>query len=210
LPAGICATEGGLDTALAANANMFLDDFLLFDVTKPITDTSPSRSRKSTLSGKTYETGGGTVNADVIDALLPWLVNRDREPCTAERPGPQAWYEEFPIFATPNTELQTYRPHRPRRGSGQGLGIHRGLRRELAPLIANIKLIGVESDNCASSKRSTAKIIERLMRSTIPPGLSLHEHLRHSSVGLSQGSRSNRTVPEVRRMGCAISSEGSR
>jgi hypothetical protein len=32
--------------ALAANANMFLDDFLLFDVTKPITDTSLSGDRE--------------------------------------------------------------------------------------------------------------------------------------------------------------------
>ena len=32
--------------ALAANVNVFLDDFLLFDVAKPITDASSSRDRK--------------------------------------------------------------------------------------------------------------------------------------------------------------------
>ena len=38
--------------ALAANANMFLDDFLLFDVAKPITDTSHLEIEKSTLNGQ--------------------------------------------------------------------------------------------------------------------------------------------------------------
>ena len=32
--------------ALAANVNVFLDDFLLFDVAKPMTDTSHLRDRK--------------------------------------------------------------------------------------------------------------------------------------------------------------------
>ena len=67
-------------SALAANANMFLDDFMLFDVAKPITDTSHLEIEKSTLNGKAYQTGGGrTVDANVIDVLLTWMVNRDRE-----------------------------------------------------------------------------------------------------------------------------------
>ena len=67
--------------ALAANANMFLEDYMLFDVAKPITDGSHLEIEKSTLDGKAYETGGGrTVDADVIDVLLTWMVNRDREP----------------------------------------------------------------------------------------------------------------------------------
>src|SRR5262249_40006854 len=96
-------------SALAANANMFLDDYLLFDVAKPITDTSHLEIEKSTLNGKAYETGGGrTVDADVIDVLLTWMVNRDREPLKggtteATKPGTKS----FPYFATPNTELQS-------------------------------------------------------------------------------------------------------
>ena len=59
---------------------MFLDDFMLFDVAKPITDTSHLEIEKSTLNGKAYQTGGGrTVDADVIDVLVTWMVNRDRE-----------------------------------------------------------------------------------------------------------------------------------
>lgn len=95
--------------AIAATANVFLDDFLLFDVTKPITDQSHLEIEKSTLSGRPYHTGGGrTVDANSIDILLTWLVNRDREfllggATGATKPGMKA----FPYFATPNTELQT-------------------------------------------------------------------------------------------------------
>jgi hypothetical protein len=95
--------------ALAANANVFLDDFLLFDVAKPITDKSHLEIEKSTLHGRPYQTGGGrTVDANVIDILLTWLVNRDREflqggATGATKPGMPA----FPYFATPNMELQT-------------------------------------------------------------------------------------------------------
>ena len=95
--------------ALAANANVFLDDFLLFDVAKPITDESHLEIEKSTLDGRPYQTGGGrTVDANSIDILLTWLVNRDREflqggATGATKPGMKV----FPYFATPNTELQT-------------------------------------------------------------------------------------------------------
>ena len=95
--------------ALAANANVFLDDFLLFDVAKPISDQSHLEIEKSTINGRPYQTGGGrTVDANVIDILLTWLVNRDREflqggATGATKPGLKA----FPYFATPNTELQT-------------------------------------------------------------------------------------------------------
>src|SRR4029453_5388179 len=66
--------------ALVANANVFLDDFLLFDVGKPITDESHLEIEKSTIDGRPYQTGGGrTVDANSIDILLTWLVNRDRE-----------------------------------------------------------------------------------------------------------------------------------
>ena len=96
-------------SALAANANMFLDDFMLFDVAKPITDTSHLEIEKSTLNGQPYQTGGGrTVDADVIDVLLTWMVNHDREfleggTTKATKPGTK----NFPYFAEPNTDLQS-------------------------------------------------------------------------------------------------------
>jgi Polyketide cyclase / dehydrase and lipid transport/Domain of unknown function (DUF4331) len=95
--------------ALAANANVFLDDFLLFDVAKPITDESHLEIEKSTIDGRPYQTGGGrTVDANSIDILLTWLVNHDREflqggATGATKPGMKV----FPYFAPPNTEIQT-------------------------------------------------------------------------------------------------------
>ena len=95
--------------ALAANANVFLDDFLLFDVAKPITDQSHLEIEKSTIAGRAYQTGGGrTIDANSIDILLTWLVNRDREfmqggATGATKPG----MKKFPYFATPNTDLHT-------------------------------------------------------------------------------------------------------
>jgi Polyketide cyclase / dehydrase and lipid transport/Domain of unknown function (DUF4331) len=95
--------------ALAANANVFLDDFLLFDVAKPITDESHLEIEKSTIDGRPYQTGGGrTVDANSIDILLTWLVNHDREfllggATGATKPGMKV----FPYLATPNTEIQT-------------------------------------------------------------------------------------------------------
>jgi hypothetical protein len=95
--------------ALAASAEVFLDDFLLFDVSKPITDTSYLEIEKSTLNGLAYQTGGGrTVDAHDIDILLTWMVNHDREylqggATGATKPGTK----EFPYLASPNTQLQT-------------------------------------------------------------------------------------------------------
>jgi hypothetical protein len=95
--------------ALAANANVFLDDFLLFDVAKPITDQSHLEIEKSTISGRPYQTGGGrTIDANVIDILLTWLVNRDREFLQGGATGAtQPGMKLFPYFAPPNRELQT-------------------------------------------------------------------------------------------------------
>src|SRR5262249_46615107 len=95
--------------ALAANANVFLDDFLLFDVAKPITDKSHLEIEKSTLDGRPYQTGGGrTIDANSIDILFTWLINHDREfllggATGATKPGMKV----FPYFAAPNTEVQT-------------------------------------------------------------------------------------------------------
>jgi hypothetical protein len=132
-------------SALAANANMFLDDFMLFDVAKPITDTSHLEIEKSTLNGQPYQTGGGrTVDADVIDILLTWMVNHDREfleggTTKATKPG----MRNFPYFAQPNTDLQSVAesvelgaaPERVWELIGQFGG-------SWHPLIANVKLIG--------------------------------------------------------------------
>ena len=95
--------------ALHAAANVYLDDFLLFDVSKPTSDTSFFEIEKSTLRGKPYATGGGrTVDANVVDMMITWMVNDDKEfmqggATSATKPG----MKTFPYEASPNTELQT-------------------------------------------------------------------------------------------------------
>jgi hypothetical protein len=94
---------------LDAVINVYLDDFLLFDVSKPMSDTSFFEIEKSTLHGQPYQTGGGrTVNANVIDIMITWMVNNDREflqggATGATKPGTKT----FPYLASPNTQLQT-------------------------------------------------------------------------------------------------------
>ena len=145
---------------------MFLDDFMLFDVAKPITDTSHLEIEKSTLNGRAYTTGGGrTVDADVIDILLTWMVNRDREfleggTTKATKPGTKT----FPYFAAPNTELQTVAetvelgaaPDEVWELIGQFGG-------SWHPLIANIRLIGTGVGQLRVIETIDGKqIIERL------------------------------------------------
>jgi hypothetical protein len=95
--------------ALHAAANVYLDDFMLIDVSKPIDDTSFFEIEKSAIRGKPYITGGGrTVDANVIDIMVTWMVNDDREfmqggATSATKPG----LKVFPYEASPNTELQT-------------------------------------------------------------------------------------------------------
>jgi hypothetical protein len=131
--------------ALAAHANVRLDDYLLFDVTKPITDTSHLEIERSTLDGRPYQTGGGgSVDTNVIDIMLTMMVTHDREPVEggttkATKPG----MKNFPYFATPNTELQSVAdsvdldaaPDKVWALIGQFGGYWH-------PLIADIKLIG--------------------------------------------------------------------
>jgi hypothetical protein len=98
-----------LPHALKAAANVYLDDFLLFDVSKPMSDTSFFEIEKSTLRGKPYQTGGGrTVDANVIDIMVTWMVNDDKEflqggATSATKPG----LKVFPYEAAPNMQLQT-------------------------------------------------------------------------------------------------------
>ena len=92
-----------------AAANVYLDDFMLFDVSKPISDESFFEIEKSTLRGKAYQTGGGrTVDANVVDHMVTWWVNNDREPLHGGPAG--AWKpgtKTFPYEASPHDELQT-------------------------------------------------------------------------------------------------------
>ena len=67
--------------ALRAHATVLLDDFLLIDVAKPTADDSHLEIERSTIEGKPYTTGGGrTLDANVMDTMISYQVNRGREP----------------------------------------------------------------------------------------------------------------------------------
>src|SRR5262245_1906734 len=152
--------------ALAANANVFLDDFLLFDVAKPITDDSHLEIEKSTLNGRPYQTGGGrTVDANVFDFLLTWLVNRDREflqggATGATKPGMQV----FPYFASPNTELQIVAQSVELEAAPDAVWSVIGqFNLDWHPLVAGVSLIGSGAGQLRKIQtRDGKQIVERL------------------------------------------------
>ena len=153
--------------ALAANANVFLDDFLLFDVTKPITDESHLEIEKATLNGKPYQTGGGrTVDANSIDILLTWLVNRDRQfllggATGATKPG----MKTFPYFATPNTALRTVSESVELATAPDAVwALIGGFNLEWHPLVASVRLTGGGIGQLRAIKTigGGAEIVERL------------------------------------------------
>ena len=175
--------------ALAASANVFLDDFLLFDVAKPITDTSFLEIEKSTLNGRAYQTGGGrTVNANVIDILVTWMVNHDREfmqggATGATQPGGKV----FPYLAPPNTQLQTVAdsvdlPASP----DQVWALIGAFGGRWHPLIAKIQLTGTGIGQLRTIETIDGKqIIERLEAiDNCAKALSLHDDQRYSGGGL--------------------------
>src|SRR5262245_8914848 len=154
------------EEALAANAKVFLDDFLLFDVAKPITDESHLEIEKSTLYGRPYQTGGGrTVDANSIDILLTWLINRDREflqggATGATKPGMKV----FPYFASPNMELHTVAESVELEAAPDTVWSVVGqFKLDWHPLVAGVSLIGSGPGQLRKIQtRDGKQIIERL------------------------------------------------
>jgi hypothetical protein len=152
--------------ALAANANVFLDDFLLFDVAKPITDQSHLEIEKSTLHGRPYQTGGGrTINANSIDILLTWLVNHDREFLQGGATGAtKPAMKVFPYFATPNTEVQTVTESVELAAPPESVWSLIGqFNLDWHPLVARVRLTGTGSGQLRRIEtRDGREIVERL------------------------------------------------
>ena len=152
--------------ALAAVINVYLDDFLLFDVSKPMSDTSFFEIEKSTLHGRPYQTGGGrTVNANVIDIMLTWMVNNDREflqggATGATKPG----VNSFPYLASPNTQIQTAVETVELVASPEKVWTLIGdFSGAWEPLVANIKTVGTGVGQLRTIETIDGKrIIERL------------------------------------------------
>ncbi len=186
--------------ALAASANVFLDDFLLFDVSKPITDASFLEIEKSTLNGHAYQTGGGrTLDANVIDILMTWMVNHDTGEFMqggatgATQPGGKA----FPYLAPPNAQLQTVADSvdlsAPPDQVWALIGPFGGM---WHPLIAKIQVTGAGIGQLRTIETIDGKqIIERLEAIDDPqrlyryamisgiPAIGLHGHVRRQAEG---------------------------
>ena len=131
--------------ALAANANVFLDDFLLFDVAKPITDESHLEIEKSTIDGRPYQTGGGrTVDANV-DRHPAHLA---RQPRSRIPPGrrdrrDQARHEGVSLFRDAEHGGADRRRIRRARGDARCRVVgDRTVQPRLAPAVARVHLTG--------------------------------------------------------------------
>jgi hypothetical protein len=96
------------ETDLNANVNVYLNDFILIDVSKSIDDHSHLEIEKSVINGQTHRTGGGrTLDANAVDILLTWIINRDHGPFL-QSPVTQATqksHKTFPYLASPNVSL---------------------------------------------------------------------------------------------------------
>jgi hypothetical protein len=93
---------------LDAHVNLRMNDFLVFDVSKPITNNSHLEIEQSTIDGKPYATGGGrTVDANVIDILVTYLINRNQGKFyqSAATQATQPGLNTFPYLAPPNKRI---------------------------------------------------------------------------------------------------------
>jgi Polyketide cyclase / dehydrase and lipid transport/Domain of unknown function (DUF4331) len=152
---------------IAAVANVYLDDFMLLDVAKPTSDDSFFEIEKSTLRGNPHRTGGGrTVDANVVDIMMTWMVNNDKEfllggSPSSTKPGTKT----FPYQASPNSELQTVHDSVDLAASPDQVWSLIGKFGDLMwhPLAASIKLTGEGVGQLRSIETIDGKqIIERL------------------------------------------------
>jgi hypothetical protein len=169
---------------LAASANVFLDDFMLFDTAKPITDTSFLEIEKSTLNGRAYQTGGGrTVNANVIDILVTWTVNHDRKFMQGGATGAtQSGGKVFPYMAPPNAQLQTVADNVDLSASPDEVwGLIGAFGGMWHPLIAKIQLTGAGIGQLRTIETIDGKqLIERL--DAIDPAQRLYRYTMISGI----------------------------
>ena len=190
--------------ALAANANVFLDDFLLFDVAKPITDQSHLEIEKTTINGRPYQTGGGrTVDANSIDILLTWLVNRDREFLQGGRHGgDEARHEGISVFRDSEHGTADRRAvHRSCGNARRGVVVDRRLRRRLASPDCENQRDGYRSraaphDRNARWPRNRRTTRDDRRREAV---LSLHQRRRDARFPLHRHARSEAEGQRQRR-----------
>ena len=121
--------------ALAANANVFLDDFLLFDVAKPITDDSHLEIEKSTIERPSLPDGRRPHGRCELDRHPAHLAGQSRSRVSPGRRhrGDEARYEGISVFRDSEHGAADRRPiHRARGNARRGMVVDRRLRRRLA------------------------------------------------------------------------------
>lgn len=153
---------------LNANVNIFLNDFLLIDVSKKTTDQSNLEIEKSVLNGKQHTTGGGrTLDCDAVDILLTWMINRDNGPFL-QSPATQATKRadnKFPYLAAPNTTLLTIEKSAEfAMGERQLWNIVGNFSKPWSSLIAQTKVVGSGLEMIRTMTLNDGRlIIERLL-----------------------------------------------
>jgi hypothetical protein len=186
-------------SSLAASAELFLDDFLLFDVAKPTSDKSFLEIEKSTLDGLDYRTGGGrTIDAHDFDMLLTWLVNRDRGAfmqggaASATKPASKT----FPYLAAPNSQQQTVATRIDLAASPDRVWAVIGdFGAEWHPLIASIRLTGAGIGQLRTIETIDAKRIDERQDATEPPQ-RLYRHTLISGVPAASYTGTLEVKPE--------------
>ena len=108
---GYARRQGGLDASglIRRASNVYLDDFLFFDVSKPMDDKSFLEIEKSTLHGTRLSDGRWPHRQRKRDRHHAYLDGEQRPgiPAGRSNAGNTTGGSTFPYLAPPNTELQT-------------------------------------------------------------------------------------------------------
>jgi hypothetical protein len=152
---------------LDAHVNVRIHDFLVFDLSKPITNQSHLEIEQSTIAGKPYATGGGrTVDANVIDILVTYLMNRNQgqfyqSPATQAT---QVGLSTFPYLAPPNKRILKVSESVQLSASPEVVWLLVGkFDSRWNPLVASIKMVGSGVGQLREIETVDGKtIIERL------------------------------------------------
>jgi len=102
--------DGKVDWPLDQHGNhplteMFLDDFLVLDASKPFSETNYFEIEQAMLEGRAHETCGGRwLNQDLVDFLLTLYINAGKGPRIRDGvDAPITWSSKvFPYMAPPN------------------------------------------------------------------------------------------------------------
>jgi hypothetical protein len=155
------------ETDLNANVNVYLNDFILIDVSKSIDDHSHLEIEKSVINGQTHRTGGGrTLDANAVDILLTWIINRDHGPFL-QSPVTQATqksHKTFPYLASPNVSLLSINKSIKSDASPDDLWAFVGnFERPWTPLVVETQMTLAGSEHVRTTRLIDGKVLIELL-----------------------------------------------